>query len=182
MKIYTRTGDKGKTALLGGKRVKKSDIRIEAYGNIDELNSYLGLIRDHDELKDHHSFLVQIQNELFVVGSHLATEEGKSFDYIPDVNGKFVDSLEKEIDLMNKVLPEMKNFVLPGGDKLVSIIHIARCVCRRSERSIISLSEEQLVAPEIVVFINRLSDYLFVLSRWTSYLLNTDEVIWNPRK
>ena len=132
MKIYTRTGDKGKTALLGGKRVKKSDIRIEAYGNIDELNSYIGLLRDHEELEKHRGILVQIQNELFVIGSHLATEQGKSFDYIPEVNVEFVDTLEKEIYLMNTVLPDMKNFVLPGGNKLVSTIHIARCVCRRS--------------------------------------------------
>ncbi len=182
MKIYTRTGDKGKTALLGGKRVLKSNTRIEAYGNIDELNAYLGLIRDHEELKHHFDFLVKIQNELFVIGSHLATEPGKSFNYIPDVSKEIINQLEKGIDSMNEDLPEMKNFILPGGNKLVSFIHIARCVCRRAERSIISLSEKENIKSEIVIFINRLSDYLFVLARWASSELNVKEVIWEPRK
>lgn len=182
MKIYTRTGDKGKTALLGGKRVLKSDIRIEAYGNVDELNAYLGLLGDHKELKAHIDFLIKIQHELFVIGSHLATEPGKSFDYVPGISKEIVKQIENEIDSMNDILPEMKNFILPGGNKLVSFIHIARCVCRRAERSIISLSSKENINQEIVIFVNRLSDYLFVLSRWASSELNVKEVIWEPRK
>ena len=181
MKIYTRTGDKGQTSLLGGKRVSQSDLRIEAYGNTDELNAYIGLLRDHKENTTRAGYLTEIQSQLFTIGSHLAVEPGKSFDYIPEINESFIESLEKAIDNMNDNLPEMKNFVLPGGHLLISWCHIARCVCRRVERSVIALSEKQKIDEIIIRYLNRLSDYLFVLSRKIANELNVKEVPWKPR-
>ena len=181
MKIYTRTGDKGQTSVLGGKRVSKSDLRIEAYGNTDELNAYIGLLRDHKENTTRAGYLTEIQSQLFTIGSHLAVEPGKSFDYIPEINESFIESLEKAIDNMNDNLPEMKNFVLPGGHLLISWCHIARCVCRRVERSVIALSEKQKIDEIIIRYLNRLSDYLFVLSRKIANDLNVKEVPWKPR-
>ncbi len=182
MKIYTRTGDKGTTALLGGKRVSKSDLRIEAYGTVDELNSYLGLLRDHEELSGKSELLIRIQNQLFVMGSHLAAEPGKSFDYIPDFKENESKVLEDAIDEMDASLPEMRNFILPGGHQLVSFIHIARCVCRRAERAIIELSQSENVLDQIIIYLNRLSDYLFVLSRVVAQQVGAEEVPWTPRK
>ena len=182
MKIYTRTGDKGTTALLGGKRLNKSELRIHAYGTIDELNSYLGLIRDHSEIEEKTETIIRIQNQLFVIGSHLATEPGKSFDYIPDLQDAETKFLEDEIDDMNHLLPEMTNFVLPGGHKLVSFIHISRTVCRRSERLVIELAQNEQVSELIIKYLNRLSDYLFVLARYASQKVGAEEVPWTPRK
>ncbi len=181
MKIYTRTGDKGQTSLLGGKRVSKSDLQIEAYGNTDELNAYIGLLRDQKENIPRAGYLAEIQSHLFTIGSHLAIEPGKSFDYIPEIKESFIESLEKSIDQMNENLPEMKNFVLPGGHPLVSWCHIARCVCRRAERSVIALSGKQQIDEIIIRYLNRLSDYLFVLSRKIANDLNVKEVPWKPR-
>jgi len=182
MKIYTRTGDKGTTALLGGKRVSKSDLRINAYGTIDELNSYLGLIRDHDEIPDEKELLIGIQNQLFIIGSHLATEPGKSFDYVPPVDKNEAAKLEESIDKMNDTLPEMSHFILPGGHKLISFIHIARCVCRRAERSAVELAQSEEISDLIIIYLNRLSDYLFVLSRAVALKVGAEEVPWTPRK
>ncbi len=182
MKIYTRTGDKGTTALLGGKRINKSELRIHAYGTIDELNSYLGLLGDHSEIDEKKKTILRIQNQLFVIGSHLATEPGKSFDYIPDLQETETKFLEDEIDDMNLSLPEMTNFVLPGGHKLVSFIHISRTVCRRGERLVIELGQNEQVPELIIKYLNRLSDYLFVLARYAAQKLGVEEVPWTPRK
>lgn len=182
MKIYTRTGDKGTTALLGGKRVSKSDLRIEAYGTIDELNSFLGLLRDHEELSSQHELLIRIQNQLFVIGSHLAAEPGKSFDYIPDLDENETTAIEDAIDLMDSSLPVMRNFILPGGHKLVSFTHIARCVCRRAERAITELNQSEPISDQIIIYLNRLSDYLFVMARVVAQQVGAEEVAWAPRK
>lgn len=182
MKIYTRTGDTGQTSLLGGARVPKHHLRIESYGTVDELNSYLGLLRDHvgtiEGLQDE---ITGIQEILFTLGSHLAAEPGKANVWLPDLETSQVDFLERRMDEMNEVLPEMRNFVLPGGHPAVSVCHIARCVCRRAERLCVHLSEESEVNSLIVIYLNRLSDYLFVLSRKLSQDFGADEKPWKPR-
>ena len=181
MKIYTKTGDDGTTSLLGGTRLPKNHIRIEAYGSVDELNSYLGLLRDQEVNKGRIDKIKYIQEVLFSMGSHLASEPGKTAFPLPELNISMVDFLEKEIDSMETDLPEMKNFVLPGGHQSVSFTHIARCICRRAERQVIALSENENIEPVIIKFLNRLSDYLFVLSRKTSKELNSEEIPWKPR-
>jgi cob(I)alamin adenosyltransferase len=182
MKIYTRTGDKGQTSLLGGTRVSKSHLKIDAYGNVDELNSYIGLLRDHIELKAHKNLLISIQENLFTTGSILAVEEGKSFDYIPELKDECVKDLELEMDRMDNRLPEMKNFVLPGGHPLISYCHIARCVCRRAERIVIALSNVEKIDDIIIRYLNRLSDFLFVLGRELALDLGVEEIPWRPSK
>jgi len=182
MKIYTRKGDKGDTGLLGGKRVSKSDLRIESYGTVDELNSHIGLLRDFDELRDQKKLLIQIQHQLFIIGSHLATEPGKSFDYVPDLDPEEITSLETAMDTMSDALPEMRHFILPGGHQIVSFVHIARCVCRRAERDVIRLGKSESVPDGIISYLNRLSDYLFVLSREAAKQVGAEEVPWLPRK
>lgn len=182
MKIYTRTGDKGETSLLGGERVSKSHIRIESYGTVDELNSYIGLLRDHKELGKHEQLLLNIQNNLFSIGSSLAVESGKSFDYIPKLSESEIQELEDGIDKMDSKLPEMRNFVLPGGHPLISYCHIARCVCRRAERMVIALNNESQVDNLIIKYLNRLSDFLFVLAREVTMDLDVEEIPWKPRK
>lgn len=181
MKIYTRTGDKGETSLLGGARVSKSDIKIEAYGTVDELNAYIGLLRDHQELSNSESILLEIQDRLFTIGSYLAVEAGKSFDFIPELGEEDIIRLEKEIDSLNSDLPEMRNFVLPGGHSIVSFCHIARCVCRRAERIVIALDKQEQVKPIIIKYLNRLSDYLFILARKLTQDLGVKEIPWTPR-
>lgn len=181
MKIYTKTGDKGQTSLIGGTRVPKHHIRIEAYGTIDELNSHIGLIRDQ-QMDDHSKrMLVEIQDRLFTIGSSLASDPEKSKMKIPDLKETDIELLEKEMDKMNELLPEMRSFILPGGHTTVSYCHIARCVCRRAERLTIHLSENSLVAELVIKYLNRLSDYLFVLSRKLSHDLNAEEIPWKPR-
>lgn len=181
MKVYTKTGDKGETSLFGGKRVPKYDLRIEAYGTVDELNSYIGMIRDQEI--DKHSFevLIEIQDRLFTLGSILATEPGNEKVKVPQLFEADVELLEKEIDMMNESLPEMRSFVLPGGHTTVSYCHISRCVCRRAERYVISLSDKEAINPLTFKYLNRLSDYLFVLARKFSMDLNANEVQWSPR-
>lgn len=181
MKVYTKTGDKGSTSLIGGTRVPKSHIRIDAYGTIDELNSYIGLIRDLSEDKNVNAILVEVQDRLFTIGSMLASDPVKSKMKIPDLVDEDVFVLEKEIDRMSESLPEMRSFVLPGGHPLVSHTHIARCICRRAERKIVYLSLQEQAPDKVEVYVNRLSDYLFVLSRWFSHLLNAEETPWKPR-
>ena len=180
MKIYTKKGDKGETSLLGGTRVAKSHIRIESYGTVDEVNSWLGLIRDQNIPADTKTFLIQIQDRLFTIGSHLASDPNKKGIKIPDIKEEDIVALEKEIDKMNEVLPEMKNFVLPGGHTTVSYCHIARCVCRRAERCAVDLASEEKVEDIIIKYLNRLSDYLFVLSRKFSHNLKAEEIPWKP--
>ena len=181
MKIYTKTGDKGKTSLLGGTRVLKNNHRIEAYGTVDELNSYLGLVSDLDPDKKRKEFIRNIQSRLFTIGSSLAAETERAKDFKPDLEKDDITTLEKDIDEMNEVLPQMTNFIIPGGHQLVSTTHIARTVCRRAERLVISLSEVEEVEKDIIIYLNRLSDYLFVLSRKQAFDLNIDEVPWKPK-
>lgn len=182
LKIYTKVGDKGTTSLIGGTKVLKSDLRIEAYGTVDELNSYVGLC--NDLITDQHSkaILKEIQDRLFTIGSSLACDPEKEPKMkIPDLKEEDVGLLEKEIDKMNETLPEMKSFILPGGHPTVSHIHIARCVCRRAERCCVRLTEQATEDVLILKYLNRLSDYLFVLARYASHLLSAPETAWIPR-
>ncbi len=182
LKIYTRTGDKGTTSLIGGTKVLKSDLRIEAYGTVDELNSYVGLCRDLLTDESCNKILQEVQDRLFTVGSSLACDPEKEPKMkIPDLKEEDVALLEKEIDKMNEVLPEMKNFILPGGHTTVSYLHIARCVCRRAERCCVRLEENGKEDSIIIKYLNRLSDYLFVLARYISYQLKVKEIFWKPR-
>ncbi len=182
-KIYTKTGDLGKTSLIGGTKVAKSHLRIESYGTVDELNSYIGLV--NDLVDDSHSkkLLREIQDRLFTIGSSLACDPDKEpLMKIPDLHEEDIVLLEREIDKMNDVLPEMKSFILPGGHPTVSYIHIVRCICRRAERLCVHLQEEGMfVEPLVIKYLNRLSDYLFVLSRYAGHLLHITEIPWKPR-
>ncbi|OFY65423.1 MAG: ATP:cob(I)alamin adenosyltransferase [Bacteroidetes bacterium RIFCSPLOWO2_02_FULL_36_8] len=178
MKIYTKTGDKGQTSLIGGTRVPKCDIRIEAYGTVDELNSWVGLLKDQEINQEIQETLLFIQNKLFTIGSVLATDTGKSKMKIPELKEEDITLLENEIDEMNYVLPELKNFILPGGHSTISICHIARCTCRRAERHIVQIAEENYVPEIIIKFMNRLSDYLFVLARQLGADLGAKEIPW----
>jgi cob(I)alamin adenosyltransferase len=181
MKIYTKTGDNGTTGLLGGTRVSKANLRIDAYGTVDELNSYLGLLRDQTVNKHRVDELINIQNILFIIGSYLASDPDKSKVKIPELNPIEVEALEKRMDEMNEKLPEMRNFVLPGGHESVSYCHITRCVCRRAERLVTGLSEVSQTNELVLKYLNRLSDYLFVLSRMMTQELNATEIPWLPK-
>jgi cob(I)alamin adenosyltransferase len=183
-KIYTKTGDSGKTSLIGGTKVPKSHLRINAYGTVDELNAFTGLLGDH--LADIHSreLLREIQDRLFTIGSSLACDPHKEIAMkIPDLKESDVLLLENEIDSMNEKLPEMKSFILPGGHIAVSTAHICRTVCRRAERLIVELdAQEPLGQPLIIKYMNRLSDYLFVLARFIGFQAGAEEIKWEPRK
>ena len=181
MKIYTKKGDSGTTQLIGGTRVAKSHRRIDAYGTIDELNSYIGLIRDQGICANSKQILIEIQDRLFTIGALLASDPNKKSMQLPTIQIEDVDKLEQEIDKMNETLPEMRSFVLPGGHTTVSFCHIARCVCRRAERLCINLSDETLQKTLILQYLNRLSDYLFVLSRYLSKDLGAEEIPWQPK-
>src|SRR6476469_3254635 len=178
MKIYTRAGDKGLTALIGGTRVPKSSLRIECYGTVDELNSHIGLLRDQDINAPRRGLLKEIQDRLFTIGSSLAADPEKSKMKLPDLHAADVQLLEDEMDRMNAELPELRAFILPGGHPAVSQAHVARCVCRRTERMVIHVSEDSFVAELVIVYLNRLSDYLFVLSRYMAHELGVEEVTW----
>ena len=189
MKIYTKTGDKGKTSLFGGTRVPKYHLRIEAYGTVDELNSYIGLIRDQKMDSHNTKILLKIQNELFTLGSMLATppekeilKSGKERLNIPKITEESIELLEKEIDKMNESLPPMSNFILPGGHTTVSFCHITRCICRRAERITTLLNDESTINPNILMYLNRLSDYLFVLARKLTIDNEAQEIPWIPEK
>src|SRR5690606_4480784 len=181
MKIYTKTGDSGSTGLFGGKRVSKDDARIEAYGTIDELNSWMGLLRDQEVNRSRHDFLVGIQENLFVISSMLAAEPGNEKVKIPKLDEAAVGRLEAAIDEMDRSLPEMRSFVLPGGHQSVSCCHIARTVCRRAERRLVSLYAREEGQRLILVYPKRLSDYLFVLARAMAQELGATENPWKPR-
>ena len=181
MKIYTKTGDKGYTSLIGGTRVPKHHLRIESYGTVDELNSYIGLIRDQDITAHDKQLLKEIQDRLFTIGSSLASDPEKSKMIIPDLNDADIELLEKEMDSMNENLPELRHFILPGGNNAISFCHIARCVCRRAERLSVHLSEESQVDNKVNIYLNRLSDYLFVLSRKIGNDHKVPENQWIPR-
>ncbi|MES2646547.1 MAG: cob(I)yrinic acid a,c-diamide adenosyltransferase [Bacteroidota bacterium] len=182
-KIYTKTGDAGKTSLIGGTKVSKSHLRIESYGTVDELNSHIGLLRD--QLSDEQSIklLKEIQDRLFTIGSSLACDPDKEpLMKIPDLAETDITLLETEIDRMNEALPPMKHFILPGGNLAASQAHVCRCVCRRAERLCVNLQEhETFVDQLVIIYLNRLSDYLFMLSRYISHLAGADEIIWKPR-
>jgi cob(I)alamin adenosyltransferase len=180
MKIYTRKGDKGMTSLIGGKRVPKYNLRIESYGTVDELNSYLGILRSFSPDENTTYVLSEVQDRLFTIGSLLASAPDSKM-IVPDIHKEDIDLLEKEIDTMNEVLPELKSFILPAGNAEVSHCHVARCVCRRAERYIVELSENDPVEPLVIAYINRLSDYLFVLARYIGFKSGIEECAWKPR-
>ncbi|BAV08814.1 cob(I)alamin adenosyltransferase [Filimonas lacunae] len=182
-KIYTKTGDGGKTSLIGGTKVPKSHIRIDSYGTVDELNSYIGLIGDSVTEEGVKAMLKEIQDRLFTVGASLACDPDKEPAMrMPDLKETDVTALEQAIDAMNEVLPVMKHFILPGGHVAVSTTHIARCVCRRAERICVDMQVQELYIDALVIkYLNRLSDYLFVLARYIGHLLQVPEVAWLPR-
>ncbi len=189
MKIYTKTGDKGETSLFGGSRVKKYNLRIDAYGTVDELNSYIGLIRDQKITQPTFETLLTIQNDLFTLGAMLATppnkeilKSGRERLQISKIDNDKILFLEKEIDKMNDRLEPMKNFILPGGHTVVSFCHIARCICRRAERVTVKLNDNELVNENILIYLNRLSDYLFVLARKLTLDNHVKEIPWNQKE
>lgn len=189
MKIYTKTGDQGSTALFGGTRVPKNNTRIEAYGTVDELNSHIGLIRDQDIPQLEKQALLAIQHHLFTLGAILATDpakailkNGKERLNIPKITAETILFLEEEIDRMEEPLAPMTHFILPGGHTTVSFCHIARCVCRRSERLSVQLDLEEGVDATVLMYLNRLSDYLFVLARKLTFDLQAEEIKWIPEK
>ena len=181
MKIYTKGGDKGKTSLLGGNRVLKSNTRIHAYGTVDELNSHVGLLADQEVNRTRIDFIRVIQSTLFTIGSHLAAAPDQDTSKLPEIGLSDVKLLEEAIDDMDDALPVLKSFLLPGGHQSVSFGHISRCVCRRAERMVIQLSNEDKVAPIIITYLNRLSDYLYVLSRKMGQELNVEEIPWRGK-
>ncbi len=182
-KIYTKTGDLGKTSLIGGTKVLKSHIRIETYGTVDELNSFIGLVNDHLSHFHTNALLKEIQDRLFTVGSSLACDPEKEPKMkLPDLKEDDVLLLEHEMDKMNEELKPMKSFILPGGHVAVSTAHVARCVCRRAERHCVQMNEEGLfIDPLIIKYLNRLSDYLFIVARYIAHLHGADEIEWKPR-
>ena len=185
-KVYTRTGDAGKTRLIGGEERWKDDARVEAYGTVDELNSEIGLCREllkeqkHDQFSSLIRFLKSVQNELFNLGSQLAVAEDGDSVNLPHLSGDAISKLESEIDTINETLLELASFVLPGGSVINAQFHMARNVCRRAERRTVTLSRNDSVVPENIQYLNRLSDALFVWSRWVSHILGDTENLWNP--
>jgi cob(I)alamin adenosyltransferase len=185
-KIYTKTGDKGQTGLIGGERVWKDSLRIESYGTVDELNASIGLAVaflkdlpvkwDKSELEN---FMNKIQNELFDIGSQLANNDEKIKSTLPQITSKHIQELEKIMDKLELILPPLKQFILPGGHCLSAFLHQARCVCRRAERKCVELSRKEKTDEIIVIYLNRLSDTLFVLARWANQLTQTQEIVWN---
>lgn len=180
-KIYTRTGDKGETSLIGGKRVPKFHQRIEAYGTVDELNSFVGLIRDQEIDPFERKTLIEIQDRLFTIESILASDTDNLTRKLPELFELDITFLENEIDRMNSFLPELKNFILPGGHPAVSLSHVARTICRRAERITLNLSTNYQVDHLVLKYLNRLSDYFFVLARYFSYYFKVDETAWIAR-
>lgn len=187
MKIYTKTGDKGQTALIGGRRVSKADLRIDTYGTVDELNAWIGLVRDQPVNAGRRNLLKEIQDRLFTIGSELATDPSAGLAdktvkrALPAIKPGDVFLLEQAMDTMDTVLPELQAFVLPGGHQSVSFCHLARTVCRRAERLVILLNNQSAVDELVIQYLNRLSDYLFVLSRIMAQELTAEEIIWKPR-
>jgi cob(I)alamin adenosyltransferase len=178
-KIYTKTGDDGTTGLVGGNRVKKYDIRLEAYGTVDELNAALGLLRAMESDTEIQNILFRIQNKLFNIGSRLASDEkGEEFTKALAIKESDIKILESAIDKMEEEIPELKHFILPGGDQVVAQCHVARTICRRAERRIVEFAEQEEVEKELIKFINRLSDFLFVLARFTGFRKGVDETRW----
>lgn len=181
MKVYTKTGDDGTTGILGGTRLRKDHLRIEAYGTVDELNAHLGMLRDLEGGSTYSELIVQIQEDLFTLGSHLASDPEKNKMDLPELNENRINALEQQIDRWDEELPPLKNFVLPGGHQTVSQCHIARCVCRRAERATIALAHTSYVQEHLIRYLNRLSDVLFVFSRKLTKDLGAEETPWKPR-
>ena len=182
MQIYTKTGDDGTTALYGGKRLAKSDLRIDSYGTVDELNAHIGLLRDLSTIEDDKAFLLEIQDKLFTLGSILASNPDKEKPKsIPDILKSDIKKLENEIDAINEIIEPLQYFILPGGHVNISQSHIARCVCRRTERICVALSQIEKVDSLIIKYLNRLSDYLFTYSRKLAKLLSVDELKWEAK-
>ena len=185
-KVYTRTGDAGKTRLIGGKKRWKDDARVEAYGTVDELNSEIGLCREllkeqkEDQFSSLIRFLKSAQNELFNLGSQLASAEDRDSENLPQLSDDAISKLESEIDTANELLLELTSFVLPGGSVINAQFHMARNVCRRAERRTVTLARNETVDQENIRYLNRLSDALFVWSRWVSHILKDDENLWEP--
>lgn len=182
MKVYTRTGDNGSTGILGGTRLRKDHARIDAYGTVDELNACIGLLRDGEGMAAYAEVLISIQEDLFTLGSHLASDPEKNKMELPQLHEKRISFLETQMDEMDAELPALKNFILPGGHTTVSYCHLARCVCRRAERATISLAASSYVEEHLIRYLNRLSDYFFVLSRKLALDLKCEETPWRPRK
>lgn len=180
MKIYTKTGDFGQTSLFGGRKVAKSDLRIAAYGTVDELNAYIGLLADQAENQSRQVFLRHIQAHLFTIGTHLAADPEKKISKLPTLKPQVLAQLERHIDKMQDTLPPLKTFILPGGHTCVSFAHLARVVCRRAERKVVLLAETAQLNPEILRYLNRLSDYFFVLARKLSAEIGAAEIPWLP--
>lgn len=181
-RIYTKTGDQGKTSLIGGTKVSKADLRIESYGTVDELNSYIGLCKDLLQDDTSITILQEVQDRLFTIGAELACDPDKATKVsIPDLHESDIEVLEKEIDRMELKLEPLKAFILPGGHPTLSHLHIARTVCRRAERCCVRLAHESIVDPFIIKYLNRLSDYLFVLARYSGHLLKVADIPWKPR-
>ena len=181
MKIYTKTGDAGTTSLFGGKRVSKADLRIDTYGTVDEVNSWIGVVRDQPVNEKRKDVLIEIQDRLFTIGSILATEPGNTKVKIPSLAETDITLLEKEIDAMDRELPPMRSFVLPGGNQSVSFCHVTRTVCRRAERLTIALNSQEQIDALVIKYLNRLSDYLFVLARKMALQLKVEDTPWKPR-
>lgn len=181
MKIYTKTGDQGTTSLVNGTRLSKAHIRIDAYGTVDELNAYIGLLRDQPVNAARRDVLKEIQDRLFTIGSHLASEPDNSHKKLPDLHDADSILLENEMDAMDATLPPLRAFLLPGGHASVSFGHVARTVCRRAERAVIHLHEHEPVEEQVIRYLNRLSDYLFMLCRTMTQELGVEEVTWKPR-
>ncbi len=180
-KIYTKTGDTGQTALFGGRRVAKSDLRVDAYGTLDELNAQIGMLRDHLHEADLQYLLKEIQDRIFTIGSHLASDPQKH-PPLPDLHASDITLLETEMDKMEAELEPLKHFILPGGHVAVSHAHLCRTVCRRAERLVVALHQAESVEPLVLQYLNRLSDYFFMLGRYIAKLRQVEEVKWIPRK
>ncbi|MEN8117507.1 MAG: cob(I)yrinic acid a,c-diamide adenosyltransferase [Bacteroidota bacterium] len=181
-KIYTKTGDDGTTGLVGGNRVKKYDLRLETYGTVDELNAAVGIIRSYKLPDEIQQLLIQVQNKLFNIGSRLASDEkGDALTANLEIQQEDIEILEKAIDNFEKAIPELKNFVLPGGEPSVAQCHMARTICRRAERRLVEFSEQSPVQPEILKYVNRLSDFLFVLARKLSNINGIEETAWSQK-
>ena len=179
MKIYTKTGDDGTTSLFGGKRIDKNDLRIEAYGTVDELNSIIGTALSEIKTREVRDALTKIQNTLFIIGSDLATPgDLKNSNKVLRLEQKSINDLESQIDSFNDRLPELKNFILPGGTKSASLLHLARTVCRRAERKVVELTKSIEISKNLIIYLNRLSDLLFVLARFENHSSNIPDVKW----
>ena len=178
--VYTKTGDRGTAGLIGGTRVSKTHIRLEAYGTVDELNANLGLLITYLNEEHDREFLLHVQNKLFAIGSHLATDQDKvRLNEVSIITPADVEQIEHEIDAADEILPPLSNFVLPGGAAGAAVCHICRTVCRRAERRILTLSESSTISPELLAYVNRLSDYLFILSRKINFNEGKEEIFWN---